>query len=226
MQLKKDTLGNASRKSLGEAFKCGDCLHHTSHAHSSHKEVCNKEGVRSFAPAPSCFTPDVTQVATNSDQLVQLAAMFEAYNPKQRRIVLALLRGKDTAKKKLTFGTKVFFLAFGKDYLSNYLAGYVMGYTSSNELIISGSPDVKSKGKSYISYCKDDSSLLSYSEWLIKKAELKASGRLQDPKNNFVGRSVIDSSEVQTIDKAPASWHDKKEVVKRSHTSELTFTIS
>lgn len=226
MQLKRDTLPNASKKSLSEAFRCSSCLHFNVHAHSSHKEVCSKEGVRSFAPAPSCFTPDVTQVVTNSDQLVQLAAMFEAYSPKQRMIVLALLRGKDTATKKLAFGVKVYFLAFGADYLSNYLAAYVMGYSSSNELILSGSPDVKSRGKSFVMYCKDDSHLLPYSTFLIKREELKSAGRIHDPKMKFTSKSVIDNAEVQTIDKAPASWHDKQEQVKRSYTSELTFKVS
>lgn len=223
--LKKDTLGTASRKSLGEAFKCGECLHFKSHAHSSHSMVCSKEGVRAFAPAPTCFTPDVTQVTTNSDQLVAIAALFASYNPKQRRIIMGMLRGKDTTKKKLTFGTKVYFLAMGKDYISNYLAGYVMGYTSSGELILSGSPDPKSRGKSYICYCKDDSHLLTLSEWKLKRTKLKAEGLVQDPTLRFKSKTAVSDYEPPTLDAAPAAWHDKRETKRRTNTSELTFTV-
>lgn len=224
--LKKDTLGTASKKSLGEAFKCGECLHFRQHPHTSHQTVCFKEGVRSFSPAPSCFTPDITQVATNSDQLVQLAALFAGYNVKQRRILLAMLRSKDSAKKKLTFGTKVYFLSFGKDYISNYLSGYVWGYTSTNELMIGGSPDPKSRGKSYCMYCKDDSHLMNQAEWKVKRLALRQAGKVQDPTVKFKPKSAVADYEPPTLDNAPASWHDKKEISRRKTTSELTFVVS
>lgn len=209
MNMKKDTLGNASKANLQEAFRCGECLHFRQSKHLAHKELCCKEGVKTFAIAPNCFTPDVTQIAGNSDTFVQVATMFQAYTTKQQRILLAMLR-KKTTKSKLAFGTKVIFHAMGKDYISNYLSAYVMGHTSSGELILGGSPDQKSRGKMFFAYMKDDEHLLTPAQWRQKKTALKEAGKVYDP-SVIVSKRVADNDDVPSIDNAPKAWKDKQE---------------
>ncbi len=231
MVLKKDSLGNISSKSLEEAYRCGECLHHQRHAHPSMQEVCHKKGIKAFAIAPKCFTPDVTQIANNSDTFVQLAALLADYTPKQKRIMLALLRQKPIKGKQfrrdMPFGAKVYFHGLGKDYISNYLSGYVMGTTSSGELIITGSPEQNTRGRSYMAYMSDSDNLMTAKEWKAKKAELKAAGRILDPNSRIVSKANAAANEPVTIDSAPAAWHDKEEKKqKRRRTDDLVIAIS
>ncbi len=231
MTLKKDTLGNISSKSLEEAYRCGECLHHKRHAHPSMQEICQKKGIKAFAIAPKCFTPDVTQIANNSDTFVQLAALLIEYTPKQKRIMLALLRQKPIKakqfRKDMPFGTKIYFHGMGKDYISNYLSGYVMGTTSSGELIVTGSPEQNTRGRSYMAYMSDTASLMTSKEWKVKKKTLKEAGRVLDPNSQILPKGAAVGAEPITIDSAPAAWHDKEEKKqKRRRTDDLVITIS
>lgn len=224
--LKKDTLGSASNKSLTEAFRCGDCLHFRQHPHSTRQKVCIDEGVKAVAIAPSCFTPDVTALIGNSDQFVQLAMLFQAYTPKQRKIILGLLRSK---KKKYTIGTKLYFKV-GADFVSNYLAGYVAGYTSVGELMLIGSPDEKTRGSTFTTYMTSDAEgLLTVTEWKVKRAQLRDQNLIHDPANKVIKKSsVVDAYEPPTIDAAPKEWYDsdkkKKAPVNKGY-AELSFNV-
>ncbi|QRE00125.1 hypothetical protein [Burkholderia phage BCSR5] len=227
---KKDVVGGkVSSKSMKEAFKCSECLHFKKHAHSDHDEVCSKEGVRGFAIAPKCFTPDVTQIAGNTDQFVQLAMLLDSYTPKQQRILLGVLRGARKSKKKaLSFGTKVYFLMHGKEYISNYFFAYVMGYSSKGEMMLTGSPDVKSRGASFFYFAKDPDGLLTESQWKVKRKALFAAGKINDPDTRKFKVKVDDAADhkVPSIDDAPASWHDKKDTKKRRRNDPLEFAIT
>jgi len=233
MAIKKDNLGNLSSASLSEAFKCSECLHHKKHAHPAFQTVCNERGIKGIAVAPKCFTPDVSIITSNSDQFVQLATLQAGFTPRQKRILIALLKAKPINKKKfsrpLVFGTKVFFRGMGADYISNYLAGYVAGTTSSGELIITGSPDQNSRGRSYMAYMTDDDNLMTPAEWKKKKEELKSKGRTIDPKMRELPRQVED---VPTIDSAPKEWHEKRERTAKKRRgvvrdlTEMVFDVS
>lgn len=227
--LKKDVLGSASAKSLDEAYKCRECLHFQRHSHPSHKTICKDEGVKPYALAPKCFTPDVTRVANNPDTFVALSSILSTYNADEKRILLALLRSPKKGKDKLSFGTKVYFLAFGKDYLSNYLSGYFVGYSSTNEIMIAGSPQQRAKGgKSYMFFCKDTENLLFAPEWKVKRRELLDKGRTQDPSNPLaIKNSTVNDYEPPSLDTAPAAWLDKQEAKpKRKRNAELNFKVS
>lgn len=204
--LKKETLGNASAKSLTEAFRCGECLHFRKHPHSSRDKPCSEEGLRAVGIAPKCFTPDVSQIAQNVDQFVQVISIFQGFSHKQQRILLGLLRSK---KKKVALGTKLYFKV-GKDFVSNYLCGYVAGYTSSGELMLMGSPD-KTRGQAFLSFMSSQSEdLLNWSQWKAKRAELKAANKIFDPSNRVIKRSSVkDDYEPPSIDRAPKEWYDK-----------------
>lgn len=218
MSIKKENLGNLSSVSLSEAYRCSECLHYAKHAHPQFKTVCKERGIKGVALAPKCYTPDVSIIASNSDSFVQLAALVGDYTLRQKRILIALMKAKPISKKKfsraLDFGTKVFFLGMGHDYLSNYLSGYVMGLTSTGELIITGSPDRNTRGKSYMAYMTDDDNLMTPAEWKKKKAELKQKGRIYDPKTKELPKQV-DAEQVPTIDNAPQAWYDRQEKKKK-----------
>jgi hypothetical protein len=222
--LKKDTLGKASAKSLGEAFKCGECLHFDKHPHSSRQEICSKEGVRAVGTAPKCFTPDVSKVAQNVDQFVQVITIFQSFSHKQQRILLGLLRGK---KRKIAIGTKLYFKV-GRDYVSNYLCGYVAGYTSGGELMIMGSPE-KARGNAFLSFVSPQADdLLTWPQWKLKRAELKAANKLFDPTNRVIKKSSVkDDYEPPSIDKAPRELYDKlNKSRKKRRTSDVVDQMS
>lgn len=220
--LKKNTLGHASKKSLSEAFRCGECLHYKQVAHPAHDDVCSKEGIKAVGIAPSCFTPDVTKIAKNSDQFVQVAAIINSYTPQERRILLGVLRSATAKKKPFAFGMKLYFHT-GKDFISNYLCGWVMGYTSSGELIVSGSPDSKQRGKSFLAYLSSDADgLLTASQWKLKEQKLRATGKIYDPASAVVKKaSIAEDYEPPTIDRAPKEHEVKPKKPKVRDTYEF-----
>jgi hypothetical protein len=225
---KKDALGVAAPKSLTDSFRCGECLHFEAHKHPSREQVCSKEGVKAAALAPSCFTPDVTRLAGNSDLLLQFFALFQAYEPKERRVILGLLRSR---KKQHVLGTKLYF-CIGSDYISNYLSGFVAGYTSSGQLMIIGSPDNKTRGTSLHMYMPPDSvaagSLLTHSQWKIKRDQLRTDGLIFDPANRVIKKaSITDQYEPVTLDSVPAWFYEKGEAPapKRKKTDEISFNV-
>lgn len=229
MSLKKEAPARASA-ALNNAYKCGECLHHQVHTHPSMKNVCIKNGVKKFAIAPPCFTPDVTQLTSNTDTFVQVASILHDMTTPQKRVMFALLNQKPIKRRAfsrdLKWGMKVYFLAMGKDYFSNYLSGYVMGLTSSGELIIAGSPEQQVVGRSYIAYMTDDDNIMTPTEWKAKKAELRTANRIHDPSVRMMPKQDIAADPV-TIDSAPDSWHDKREKVRKARRSDdLTIKIT
>jgi len=222
--LKKNVLGTASAKSLDEAFKCGECLHFKKHAHSAKGgKPCVELGIKVFALAPKCFTPDITALCTNTDQFVQVAALFQSTTHKQRRILLGMFRNQK--KKQFPIGTKLYFNV-GKEYLSNFLVAYSAGYTSSGELMLIGSPNVKTRGSSFTSFLKSDEGLLTPTEWKKKRTDLKERGLIFDPANRIIKKaSIVDDYEPPSIDAVPAEWYDKTVKKPRRKTDPLEFTI-
>lgn len=225
--IKKDTLGKTSAKVLEDAFKCGECLHFKQHAHSGKGKPCVELGVRAVGIAPrTCFTPDVTKLAKNSDQFVQVASMFQAFTPQERRILMALMRNQ-RARKTHQVGDALYFCV-GADYVSNYLKAYVMGHSSSGELLLIGSPDNRKRGQSFTAYLRDSDTLLTVKQWKVKREQLKGQNKIFDPKNRMIKKSSItDNYEPPTIDSVPSSWYDKKEPAKkRRRTDGLSFNVS
>lgn len=225
--LKKDALGNASAKSLGEAFKCGECLHFKKYPHSTRQRPCSEEGIRAVGIAPKCFTPDVTRIAQNVDQFVQVVSIFQSFTHSQQRTILGLLRSK---KKKLALGTRLYFKV-GKDYISNYLCGYVAGYTSNGDLILMGSPD-KVRGQAFLSFMSAAAEdLLTWTQWKAKRAELKTANKVFDPSNRVIKKSSVkDDYEPPSIDRAPKEWYDKLSKTKKRRTDDVVdqmgFTVT
>ncbi len=216
--LKKDGIKKQTSASLQESMKCGECLHFKQTPHPSFEGVCNNLGVRSFAVAPKCFTPDYTKVITNIDEFLSMVTFFNSKTPQQKRIMLGMLRQQPSGRK-LKMGTKLYINVRGRDYIDNYLCGYVVGYSSAGQLVLSGSSSRNTRGRTFFAYLRYDDNLLTHSEWKKKFAELKQKGRITDPKSVAV-RDITasvqnDDYEVPTIDTAPKDNKAVKKIDKR-----------
>ncbi|QBQ74541.1 hypothetical protein BcepSauron_161 [Burkholderia phage BcepSauron] len=230
---KKDSLTSALPKALTDSYRCGECLHWEAHRHSDHEKICKDEGIKAGAVAPSCYTPDATQLCGNSDQFVQFVTLFRNWNPKQRRIATALLRQK---KKQYEPGQK-FYFCVGTEYVSNYLVGYVAGYTSKGQVILIGSPDRQQRGKSFTMYMPPESiesgSLLTFSQWKQKRASLREQGLVFDPSNKVIKKSsVVEAYEPPSLDAVPEWFLTKDEAPaegkatrRRKRTDEIAFNV-
>lgn len=204
--IKKDGLAKSTNASNAEKHRCGECLHFKNARHRSHDDICSKMGVQTFAIAPPCYTPDYPSVIGNSDEFVQLAALLQDKTPRQRKILLGMLR-LQPGGKKLRMGTKMYLNVRSADYVSNYVCGYVVGYSSAGEIVLTGSPNITERGRSFFAYLKSDATLMTQKEWVAKFQALRTQGRIQDPKHRAV-RDITsqvkeDSYEVPTIDNAP-----------------------
>lgn len=218
--MKKDGLSNPTKASLSEAFKCSECLHFKQTPHRSNPQVCEVLGVRRFAIAPKCFTPDYTKVVGNADEFLALAQFFGSRTSEQKKILLGMLRQKPSGKK-YPMGTKLYLKISNRDYISNYLCGFVVGYTSGGDLVLSGSPDQNSRGRMFFAYLSSDDHLLNQKEWVLKYKDLYEKGRVVDPKANpprsITSRLLEDKNyEVPTIDSAPKEKSPKKPLNKRT----------
>lgn len=227
--LKKDVLGAASAKSLEDTFKCGECLHFATTCHSARDAVCSKLGVRAFALAPKCFTPNVAALFGNAEQFVVLSSILNGYNTKQRRILLGLLRGNKTTSgnPKYRFGTKLY-IKMGQDVLNSYYCGYVVGYTSSGEIILCGNADRKSAGRSFFAYLKTTDDLLTSKEWKVKKQELIASGRISSTRTRGTPAHLEKylNYEVPTIDTNPDLFDPPAKKKSRRRQDVTEFMVS
>ena len=203
---KKDPLRSPAPANNEEAFRCGECLHYAASPHRKNEAVCSKLGIRSFALSPSCYTPDYTRIVQHSDQFLMIANFFANSSPVQKKIFLGMLRQKSSGKR-LKMGTKMFLHTGRGDYISNYICGFVVGYSSSGEIVLSGSQNSTTQGRVFFAYLQNDESLLSVRDWAIRFEELKKSGRIQDPdqvnRRNITQTVREDRYEVPTIDSAP-----------------------
>ena len=215
--------GKVSKKNLKSSFRCGECLHFKQKARHDKEDICINLGVRSVGIAPSCFTPNVLEIASDENEMLQLAFLWNSFSYRKRRILTAILMSKPKGRK-FRIGTKIYFRAVGKDYLSNYLAGYVLGYSSSGELMVSGSPDKNSKGNAYIAMFTSDNSVMTYKEFKIKKQELIKDGRIEDPKSPLlkIRKSMVVDYEPPTIDKSPTT----EKVKKKKRIKDLVDTLT
>lgn len=225
------TQKKTTKISVEEVFKCGSCLHFNATAHRNFDSPCANLGIRRFAIAPKCFTPDYTKIINNTDEFVQLAALFSSKTPEQKKILLGMLRATPKGKK-LRMGTKMYLNLRGREYISNYVCCYVVGYTSGGEIVLTGSPDRKVRGKTFFAYLQDDDSLISPKVWAARYQTLRSKGRIQDPtgglQRDITAAVENDTYEVPTIDNAPKGKVKKgaKDTTKIRRTDDLVKILA
>ncbi len=89
-----------------------------------------------------------------------------------------------------------------------------------------GSPDRKTRGTSFVTYLSSTDGLLLFSEWKVKRAELKAANHVYDPLNKIIKKSsVVDDYEPLTIDSVPRDYYDKQKP-KRIRKDTYEFQVS
>lgn len=229
---KKSGLAKPTSASNEEKHRCGECLHFKNAKHRSHDDLCHAMGVKTFAIAPICFTPDYPTVLSNSDEFVQLAALLHDKTPRQRKILLAILRMQPQGRK-LRLGTKMYLNVRSSEYVSNYVSAYVVGYSSAGEIVLMGSPNLTERGRAFYAYLKSDQTLLTPKEWVAKFQELRTKGRITDPKlkatRDITAQVKEDNYEPPTIDQAPdpdgkrrkASKEDREDKERRTSVVKL-----
>lgn len=192
---------------MTDKMRCGSCLHFKQHAHPSHGDLCSKLGVKHYGVAPRCFTPDVSQLVENNEDLAALAVTFGSMTRKEQSIVVAILQ-TSAKHRPFTIGQKVYTRIVGGDYISNYMIGYVLGYTSTKQVIVAGSPEAKTRGRMYMAYLDPDT-LLTPTAWAKHKANLARKGHFSDPKEPLVVKRKIEIDyEPPTLDRAPKEWKE------------------
>lgn len=157
--------------------KCGDCLYYRKATHPGRTCSCANNGIGAYDIAPVCFFPDITKISNSINSFALLSSMFANFTNQQRRILLYLLENSVKVKGSIPFGTKVYYHINDGTYLSDYLGAYVLGYSSDKKLILTGSPDRKSIGSSFLA-CLSPSSVITYKQFqkvknsLIKKDKI------------------------------------------------------
>ncbi len=212
--LKKTASSSSAKTSIG--FKCGECLHFDRLA--KFEKPCTQLGVKAFASAPICFTPNVFKLqSVNPDIFYQLGVLTKDFTSTESRLVIALLKQVNVQEKvyKLRFGQPVYF-ALGNDYLANYFLGYVISVnTSGDELVYVTSDLGKKQRKTPMlgSFMLD--SVFTSSKFKIKKESLIKQGRLAEKSSiiTMTKTKALDY-EVPTLDNAPKEWLDKANVKK------------
>lgn len=223
---KKDVLENAapSAKNFSDHLRCGECLHYKVAAHSQKGDICSKMGINAKGLAPVCFTPDITILGLNGDQLASLTALLQGSTKKSRRILMSVLKSK-SKKQDYQLGTKVYWRALGGDYVSNYVSGFVLGYSSSGELMISGDPDKHRRGgRPYVALLRSTDDILDYLGWKERRENLIQRNRIQDPTTKALPKrtTVNEQYEPPTLDTAPTHWFNKTEETRRRRVREVT----
>jgi hypothetical protein len=224
---KKDVLDQATptAKNLIDHLRCGECFHFKVQAHSEKGEPCEKLGVNPKGLAPRCFTPDVTQLGMNGDQLASLTSLLQGSTRKSRRILMAVLNTK-SRNRDYPLGTKIYWRPIGGDYVSNYVAGFVLISSNDGTLIVSGDPDrLKRGGQPYTATISTEHDILDYQSWKERRATLIQQNRIQDPETRRIsGRNKVGADyEPPTLDTAPNHWFNKTEEAKpRRRVREVT----
>jgi hypothetical protein len=228
---KKKIIPISPKTSIG--FKCGECLHFSRLA--KFEKPCSFLGIKAFANAPSCFTPDVFKLQkTNPDIIYQIGNIMKDFTSAQARVLIALLRSTRAQEKfyNLKFGQPVYF-CLSNNYLSNYFIGFVVGVASQGEEQVYVSSNLGKKQRSSPmlgSFIRDR--VLTISEFKKRKKDLIAQGKIQDPKKLFTPSELVKAKpedyEIPNMETAPKDWLDKLDTakIKKRPKRELDGTLS
>lgn len=228
---KKKIIPISPKTSIG--FKCGECLHFSRLA--KFEKPCSFLGIKAFATAPTCFSPDVFKLQkTNPDIIYQIGAILKDFSSTEARVLIALLRNIKTQEKfyKLKFGQPVYF-CLSNNYLSNYFMGFVVGVANVGEEQVFVSSNLGKQQRKHPmlgSFIRE--SVLTVSEFSKKKKELIALNRIQDPKKLFTPSTLVKETasdyDIPNMETAPQDWLEKLDTakIKKKPKRELDGTLS
>lgn len=201
IHLKQDT-SNGARESTASnvKLKCGDCMFLEKESHPSYGMPCEERGIKSFATAPGCYTPNVKSLASISVETFDvIGQIVSACTPSQSRIIMGLFKTQaQLSRLGFYLMQPVFFKLGSEDYLDNYLKGYAMGVGPNKEILLLSTP-VQKKKTVYASVCA--ASLLDEFTFADHRARLVDAGRIYQPKVPHKNLNVDDDSyQVPTIE--------------------------
>lgn len=201
IQIKQDT-SNGARESTASniKLKCGDCMFLEKDSHPTYGMPCEERGIKSFATAPGCYTPNVKSLASISVETFDvLGQIVSACTPSQSRIIMGLFKTQaQLSKLGFYLMQPVFFKLGSEDYLDNYLKGFAMGVGPNKEILLLSTP-VQKKNTVYAAVCAE--SLLDEFTFEDHRKFLVESGRIYQPKVPHKNLNVDeDAYQVPTIE--------------------------
>lgn len=201
IHIKQDT-SNGARESTASnvKLKCGDCMFLEKESHPSYGMPCEERGIKSFATAPGCYTPNVKALSTLSVETFDvIGQIVSACSASQARIIMGLFKTQaQLSKLGFYLMQPVFFKIGSEDYLDNYLKGYVMGVGPNKEILLLSNP-VQKKNTVYASICAE--SLIDEFTFKEHKTYLVDTGRIYQPKVPHKNLNVEDETyQVPTIE--------------------------
>ena len=183
-QLKQD-LTSAAGRIAGDntVLRCGECMHFKGSPHPSIGQACSLRGVKTYALAPNCYTPDVAQLkAISTESFHMLSAFVAACKPSQVKILMGMLKMQAQLKKfDLAFLEKVYFAIGTGEFLADYYAGFVMGVGPQQKILIVGTQYFSNVRNPIVAQL-ERKSVLNREEFNKVVKRLKEKGKLTHPK--------------------------------------------
>jgi len=167
-------------------LRCAECMHFEGSPHPSIGQACSLIGVKRYATAPNCYTPNVHVFRKTSPQTLNvLASVVSSFSPQQSLVLMGLLREQASMKRKfnISFLEKVFFL-IGEDFLENYFAGFALGSDPDGNILIVGSQYFKDQKNSIVASLSRKS-VLNWEEFRKVRDMLSARGKLYMPRRKI-----------------------------------------
>lgn len=163
-------------------LRCGDCLHHKGSPHPAFGKPCSELGVKGYATAPTCYSPDVSIFRKSGPTVfAQLASILSTFTPQQCRILMGLLRSAGSLEKYgHSFLDRVYFRS-GEDYLDNYYSGFILGVGYGGTLSLVGSSFFTAVRSPIIAHMLPES-VFSAEIFQKRKKKLVKEGKLYAPR--------------------------------------------
>lgn len=185
--LKDDTQesGRVSRDNV--VLRCAECMHFEGSPHPSVGQACNLIGVKRYATAPNCYTPNVHVFRKTSPQTLSLlSSVVASFSPQQSLVLMGLLKEQASMKKKfnLSFLERVFFCV-GEDFMENYFGGFALGSDPDGRILIVGHQYFKDQ-KSSIVASLSRGSVFNWEEFQKLKTKMTDQGKLYQPRRRTV----------------------------------------
>lgn len=194
--IKRDTSVEGARKASGNIQqKCADCLFFEKETSPSFDAPCRDRGVREYASAPRCFSPNVRLLnGVSSDSFELLGTILAIMNPRQTRVLSHLIANQHHLAKAGFYLMQPLFFRVGGDYLDNYFMGYAMSMTGNGDLMLCASPYMRGGATAYAQVSK--ASVLDSIHMEEHRKMLVDHGLIYEPKKPHKNVDVEDAGYV------------------------------
>lgn len=228
MSILKDNTQESGRVSRDNVvLRCAECMHFEGSPHPSVGQACSLVGVKRYATAPNCYTPNVHLFRKTAPQTLQvLSSIVSGFTPQQSLVLMGLLREQASMRKKfnLCFLEKVYFCV-GEDFLENYFAGFALGADPDNRVLIVGHQFFKDQ-KSSVVASLSRGSIFNWGEFEKLKVKMTDQGKLYQPRRRPTKDLPLglDGYEPPTIETAQELLESQSNKTKK-RTSKKTLEI-